>query len=139
MFAGVAGSSEGVKSLSSASSIDNPIPTADGRIRAFIPSLEQTSDTGISIPDNVTFVRTPTLTGEVEGPVSQVLIFIDGRPVDLVPVEKGVWKYTVPAEKALSAGSHTIRVRPQDGSGKIGSFSNLLRVTTASLKARPVR
>jgi hypothetical protein len=132
VLAGVAGSPEGVKSLSSASMVDNPIPTADGRIRAFLPSLEHASDTGTLNSDNVTFVRTPTLTGGVEGPVSQVLIFIDGRPVDLVPVEKGVWKYTVPAEKALSAGTHTIRVQPQDGSGKIGSFSNLLRVTTVT-------
>ena len=132
VFAGVAGSPEGVKSLSSASMLDNPIPAANGSIRALLPRLEQTSDTGPSNSDNVTFVRTPTLTGGVEGPVSQVLIFIDGRPVDLVPVEKGVWKYTVPAEKALSAGSHTIRVQPRDGSGKIGSFSNLLRVTTVT-------
>ena len=132
VLAGVAGSPEGVKNLSSASMLDNLIPAANGSIRALLPRLEQTSDTGPSNSDNVTFVRTPTLTGGVEGPVSQVLIFIDGRPVDLVPVEKGVWKYTVPAEKALSAGSHTIRVQPRDGSGKIGSFSNLLRVTTVT-------
>ena len=132
VLAGVAGSPEGVRSLSYASTVQNPMATANGLIRALLPRLVQPSDTGTSNSDNHTFDRTPTLTGEVDGPVSQVLIYSDGSPVDLVPVEKGVWKYTVLAEQALSAGSHTFRVQPQDGSGKMGSFSNLLRVTTVT-------
>lgn len=44
----------------------------DTGMRAFLPDLEESSDTGESRVDNITSDRTPALAGRVQGPVSQV-------------------------------------------------------------------
>jgi hypothetical protein len=133
VWASVAGSPEANRSLSSPSLVHNPVLATNGFLRASLPNLVHTSDTGASNSDNVTFARTPDLTGSVDGSVSQVQLYIDGRVADLVPVVSGVWNYKVPAQKALGAGIHTFRVQPLDSSGgKAGLFSHLLRVTTVT-------
>ena len=43
---------------------------------AAAPDLTDASDTGASAADNLTYDRTPTLTGSVRGPVSQVRLVI---------------------------------------------------------------
>ena len=130
MLTGVAGSPEASKSLASSVMVHYPILTTNGHLRASLPNLVHTSDTGASSSDNVGFVRTPELTGSVDGSASQVQLYIDGKPGDLVPVVKGVWNYKVPGEKAFGPGIHTVRVQPLDESGNAGLFSNVLTVTT---------
>ena len=113
----------------------------DAGMMAALPDLVEASDTGASGVDNVTSDRTPTLTGSVRGAASQVRLRIDGAPVAVVPVIDGAWTYTVPAEKALAAGMHTIRVRPLDASGKPGALSKSLdvRIVTKSPAASTIR
>lgn len=101
----------------------------DAGIRALLPDLVEASDTGASFVDNFTSDRTPTLTGSVRGPASQVRLMIDGKPAAVIPVEHGTWNYTVPAEAALAAGNHRFAVLPLDASGKAGKLSKPLSVT----------
>jgi hypothetical protein len=109
-----------------------PRTMLDAGMRALLPDLVAESDTGASSVDNRTFDRTPELTGSVRGPVSQVRLRIDGVRVATLPVTNGKWTYTVPAEKALDAGTHTIAVRPLDASGKAGKLSKSLDVKIAT-------
>ena len=113
----------------------------DVGMMAALPDLVEASDTGASGVDNVTSDRTPTLTGSVRGAASQVRLRIDGAPVAVVPVIDGAWTYTVPAEKALDAGTHTFAVRPLDASGKPGALSKSLdvRIVTKSPAASTIR
>lgn len=101
----------------------------DTGMRALLPDLVASSDTGFSQSDNLTADRTPTLTGSVRGAVSQVRLFIDGQRGNLLPVVNGAWTHTVPAEEALAAGKHTIAVRPFSPSGRGGPLSKPLTVT----------
>ena len=98
------------------------------------PGLASSSDTGSSAIDGVTYDRTPTLRGSVLGAASHVRISINGQPGEPIPVENGVWTYTVPAEAPLTAGVHTITVTPVDASEKAGELSSPLFVT---LQATP--
>jgi len=98
------------------------------------PGLADSSDTGSSATDGVTYDRTPTLRGSVLGAASYVRISINGQLGELVSVENGMWTYTVPAEAPLSAGVHTIAVTPVDASEKAGELSSPLFVT---LQATP--
>ena len=82
----------------------------------------------------MTYDRTPTLRGSVLGAASHVRISINGQPGEPIPVENGVWTYTVPAEAPLTAGVHTIAVTPVDASEKAGELSSPLFVT---LQATP--
>jgi hypothetical protein len=118
-----------------------PRTMLDAGMRAFLPDLVAESDTGASSVDNKTHDRTPELTGSVRGPASQVRLRIDGVRVAVAPVIDGKWTYTVPAEQALDAGTHTIAVRPLDGSGKAGKLSKPLDVTivTQSPAASTIR
>ena len=109
-----------------------PRTMLDAGMRAFLPDLVEASDTGPSNVDDVTHDRTPTLTGSVRGGVSQVRLFINGQPGDLLPVTNGSWTHTVPAEAALAAGRHRIAVRPLDASNRVGKLSRPLNVTIAS-------
>jgi hypothetical protein len=109
-----------------------PRTMLDAGMRALLPDLVAESDTGASSVDNRTYDRTPELTGSVRGPVSQVRLRIDGVRVAVLPVIDGKWTYTVPAEKALDAGKHTIAVRPLDASGKAGKLSKSLDVKIAT-------
>ena len=93
------------------------------------PGLASSSDTGSSAIDGVTYDRTPTLRGSVLGAASHVRISINGQPGEPIPVENGVWTYTVPAEAPLTAGVHTIAVTPVDASEKAGELSSPLFVT----------
>ena len=113
----------------------------DAGMLAGLPDLLDSSDTGASSVDNVTSDRTPTLSGSVSGPASQVWLRIDGRRVALLPVTDGAWTYTVPAEQALSAGAHGIAVRPFDASGRFGKLSTPLDLTivTTSPTAPTIR
>ena len=101
----------------------------DAGIRALLPDLVEASDTGASFVDNITSDRTPTLTGSVRGPASQVRLMIDGESAAVLPVAQGTWNYTVPAEAALAAGNHRFAVLPLDASGKTGKLSKPLSVT----------
>jgi len=101
----------------------------DAGMRAMLPDLVAESDTGASNSDNVTFDRTPELTGSVRGAVSQVRLFINGQRGDLVPVTNGRWTHELPATEALSAGRYTIAVRPVHASGRVGPLSRPLTVT----------
>jgi hypothetical protein len=98
------------------------------------PGLADSSDTGSSAIDGVTYDRTPTLRGSVLGAASHVRISINGQLGELVPVENGEWVYTVPAEAPLTAGVHTIAVTPVDASEKAGELSSPLFIT---LQATP--
>jgi hypothetical protein len=113
----------------------------DAGMRAFLPDLVAESDTGASSVDNRTFDRTPELTGSVQGSASQVRLRIDGVRVAVLPVVNGKWTYTVPAEKALDAGTHTIAVRPLDASGTAGKLSKPLdvKIVTQSPAAPTIR
>ena len=113
----------------------------DAGMMAALPDLVEASDTGASSVDNVTFDRTPSLSGSVRGAASQVRLLIDGQRVALLPVTNGTWSHTVPAEQALAAGMHTIRVRPLDASGKPGALSKPLdfRIVTKSPAASSIR
>lgn len=118
-----------------------PRTMLDAGMRAFLPDLVAESDTGASSVDNWTFDRTPELTGSVQGSASQVRLRIDGVRVAVAPVIDGKWTYTVPAEQALEAGTHTIAVRPLDGSGKAGKLSKPLgvKIVTQSPAASTIR
>ncbi|MFM1997404.1 MAG: hypothetical protein RLZZ111_1791, partial [Planctomycetota bacterium] len=105
----------------------------DAGMRALLPDLVDASDTGSSASDNVTFDRTPTLSGSVRGAASQVRLFIDGQRVAQLPVTNGMWTHTVPAEQALAAGSHRIAVRPLDASGRAGKLSASLDIKIATV------
>ena len=113
----------------------------DAGMMAALPDLVEASDTGASSVDNVTFDRTPSLSGSVRGAASQVQLLIDGQRVALLPVTNGTWSHTVPAEQALAAGMHTIRVRPLDASGKPGALSRPLavRIVTTSPTVPTIR
>ncbi len=117
-----------------------PRTMLDAGMRAFLPDLVESSDTGFSSTDNITSDRTPTLAGRVQGQASEVRLFIDGKSAAVVPVEGGAWNYTVPAEAALAAGRHTVTVRPVAASGKEGPISKPLpiQVETASPTAPTV-
>lgn len=104
----------------------------DAGMRALLPDLVAESDTGASNSDNVTFDRTPELTGSVRGAVSQVRLFIDGRRGDLLPVTNGTWTHEVPATAALTPGRHTFAVRPVHTSGRVGPLSLPLNVTVVT-------
>ena len=106
-----------------------PRTMLDGGMRAFIPDLVPSSDTGASDHDEMTYDRTPELTGNVRGPASQVRLLIDGKSVAVLPVTNGTWKHTVPAEAALPGGKHRIAARPLDAQGKGGKLSKPLDVT----------
>jgi CheY-like chemotaxis protein len=80
-----------------------PRTMLDAGMRAFLPDLADESDTGSSTVDNLTYDRTPILSGSVQGAASQVRVRIDGVRVATVPVTNGKWTYTVPAEQALDA------------------------------------
>jgi len=118
-----------------------PRTMLDAGMRAFLPDLVAKSDTGASSVDNRTFDRTPELTGSVQGSASQVRLRIDGVRVAVLPVVNGKWTYTVRAEKALEAGTHTIAVRPLDASGKAGKLSKPLdvEIVTQSPTASTIR
>ena len=103
-----------------------PRTMLDAGMLAKLPDLVDSSDTGASDHDDKTYDRTPTLSGKVRGAVSQVRLRIDGVPVAVVPVIDGAWTYTVPAEKALDAGTHTFAVRPLGASGGNGGNAGLL-------------
>ncbi len=104
----------------------------DAGMRAFRPDLVAESDTGASSEDNRTNDRTPELTGSVQGSASQVRLRIDGVRVATLPVTNGKWTYTVPAEDALEAGTHTIAVRPVAAPGHVGPLSRELAVTVGT-------
>jgi hypothetical protein len=118
-----------------------PRTMLDAGMRAFLPDLADESDTGSSTVDNLTYNRTPELTGSVRGPVSQVRVRIDGVRVATLPVTNGKWTYTVPAEEALPAGNHQIAVRPLDAAGKAGKLSEPLdvKIVTQSPAASTIR
>jgi hypothetical protein len=56
---------------------------------------------------------------------------------DKVPVNNGRWTYTLPAVKALDAGTHTIAVRPLDAQGKAGKLSKSLEVKIVTQPPSP--
>ena len=101
----------------------------DAGMRARLPDLVAASDTGASDSDNITYDRTPSLTGSVKGDVSQVRLLVDGKRTAVLPVVNGTWTHTVPAEAALAGGKHTIAVRPVAASGKAGTLSKPLDIT----------
>jgi hypothetical protein len=101
----------------------------DASMLAKLPDLVAFSDTGESSVDNLTYDRTPSLSGSVRGAASQIRLLIDGRRVALLPVTNRTWTYTVPVEEALAAGKHRIVVQPIDASGKAGKRSKPLGVT----------
>lgn len=101
----------------------------DAGMRTLLPDLVAASDTGTSTVDNVTFDRTPLLTGSVRGPATQVRLFINGRRGDLLPVTNGTWTHEVPATEALAAGRNSFAVRPVHPSGRVGQLSRPLNVT----------
>jgi hypothetical protein len=106
----------------------------DAGMQAAIPDLADESDTGSSNVDNLTSDRTPTLSGSVQGGATEVRLRIDGKRVAVLPVINGKWTYTVPAEKALDAGAHTIAVRPVAAPGKIGALSKELAVSVGTTR-----
>lgn len=101
------------------------------------PGLASSSDTGSSAVDGVTNDRTPTFLGSVLGAASHVRISINGQLGELVPVENGMWTYTVPAEAPLSAGIHTITVTPVDALKKAGERSLPLFITLQTTPPAP--
>jgi len=109
----------------------------DAGMRAGLPDLVGSSDTGPSDTDNVTFDRTPAVSGSVRGAAAHVRLLIDGQPADLVPVVNGKWTHAVPAEAALAPGKHTFAVRPILASGKVGTTSRPLNVTIAATPPTP--
>ena len=109
-----------------------PRTMLDASMRAFLADLVTESDTGTSTVDNLTYDRTPTLSGSVRGGASEVRLRIDGVPVATLPVTNSKWTYTVPAEAALAGGLHTINVRPIAASGKAGPLSKTLAVTVVT-------
>ena len=113
----------------------------DAGMQAAIPDLADESDTGSSTVDNLTYDRTPILSGSVQGAASQVRVRIDGVRVATLPVTNGKWTYTVPAEEALPAGNHQIAVRPLDAAGKAGKLSKPLdvKIVTQSPAASTIR
>jgi len=115
-----------------------PRTMLDAGMRAGIADLADESDTGTSMVDNLTYDRTPTFSGRVQGGVSQVRLRIDGVRVNTLPVTNGQWTYTVPAESALAAGKHKINVRPVAASGKFGrSFGALSKELTFTVVTKP--
>ena len=104
---------------------------------AKLPDLVDSSDTGASDHDNKTYDRTPELTGKVQGAASQVRLLIDGKSVAVLPVTNGTWTHTVPAGKALDAGTHKIAVRPLDAQGKAGKLSKSLEVKIVTQPPSP--
>ena len=98
---------------------------------ANLPDLADASDTGSSTVDNMTYDRTPTFSGSVQGAASQVRLRIDGVRVAVVPVIDFKWNYTVPAEDALVAGLHKIVVLPA-AAGRVGSLSGELAVNVVT-------
>ena len=78
-----------------------PRTMLDAGMRAFLPDLVAESDTGASTVDNLTYDRTPTLSGSVQGGASEVRLQIDGVRVAQCRVVNGTWTHTVSAEEAF--------------------------------------
>lgn len=105
----------------------------DAGMVAKLADLVDSSDTGSSHADNVTYDTTPALAGGVRGAATQVQLFINGRSLgDPVQVVNGSWTYTVAPEAALAAGKHAITVRPINASGTLGKPSKPLVVTVVT-------
>ena len=111
----------------------------DAGLTALLPDLIASSDTGSSDTDRLTSDRTPILSGTVEGPVTMVRLFTNGKPGGLLPVTDGTWTYTVPAEAALSHGAHTFSVRPLQAPGIRGKNSPPLTVRVVTRPAAAPR
>ncbi len=106
-----------------------PRTLLDAGMVARLADLIDSSDTGSSKADNITYDTTPSLAGGVLGPASKVQLYIDGSPFgDPLNVANGRWAYTVAPEAALAAGKHTVAVRPINSSGEFGKLSKPLMV-----------
>jgi len=109
----------------------------DAGMAARLADLVDSSDTGSSNKDNLTYDTTPALAGGVRGAATQVQLFINGKPHgDPLPVADGTWTYTVAPEAALAKGKHAITVRPINASGAVGKLSKPLVVTVATTPPR---
>ncbi|QRN96324.1 adhesin [Archangium violaceum] len=77
-------------------------------------------------PANGTTVstHTPKLEGTAE-PGSTVTVYVDGKVVGQVKAnDSGAWSVTVPADKALDDGQHTVRAQATDAAGNPSVESN---------------
>ena len=109
----------------------------DAGMAARLADLVDSSDTGSSNRDNLTYDTTPALAGGVRGAATQVQLFINGKPHgEPLPVADGTWTYTVAPEAALAKGKHAITVRPINASGAVGKLSKPLVVTVATTPPR---
>ena len=106
-----------------------PRTLLDAGMVARLADLIDSSDTGSSKADNITYDTTPSLAGGVLGPARKVQLYIDGSPFgEPLNVANGRWAYTVAPEAALAAGKHTVAVRPINSSGEFGKLSKPLMV-----------
>lgn len=119
-----------------------PRTLLDAGMVARLADLIDSSDTGSSKADNITYDTTPSLAGGVSGAATKVQLFINGTPYgDPLNVANGRWAYTVAPEAALAAGKHTVAVRPINSSGEVGKLSKplVLKIVTTPPPAPTLR
>lgn len=91
------------------------------------PDLLATSDLGTSSTDNLTALRTPTISGDGAVANALVNILVGGTTVGSVTAGAlGAWTYTITA--TLSAGTQAITARTEDVAGNEGPASTALNI-----------
>lgn len=95
------------------------------------------SDTGRSNKDNRTSVQTPTFAGSAErnSTVEIYATLLGGEAVLLGTAtadRRGIWRFTVPAEKSLAEGAYTITAVASDLAGNRSAISAALAIEIGS-------
>lgn len=133
-----------VRTLNAAGKRSRPSPalaiTIDGVAPALPvrPDLEASSDSGVSDSDNLTSVRTPTVSGSAEAG-SQVELSSDGVLVgSTTAAGDGRWSITLPEAAALADGPHGLTARSIDRAGNRSPSSPELTITVQSDQPPPV-
>ncbi len=109
--------------------IDTATPAAPSK-----PDLGSTSDTGASATDNVTRLKTPTLTGTAEA--NATVTIRDGATVlgTATANGSGDWKFTT---ANLGDGVHSFTATATDTAGNVSAASSALSVTIDTAVSAP--
>ncbi|WP_257457482.1 adventurous gliding motility protein AgmC [Archangium lipolyticum] len=98
----------------------------ESALRTFYVDSTAPAAPEVLTPANGTTVgtHTPELEGKAE-PGSTVTVYVDGKEVGQVKANaSGEWSVTVPADKALDDGQHTVKAQATDAVGNPGPESN---------------
>jgi large repetitive protein len=105
--------------------LDEEIPAAPAK-----PDLADDSDSGDSKTDDLTNVTTPIFTGTAEAGATVEIFADDSASLGTADTDQGGnWSFTVPDDKALSDGTHSITAKATDKAGNASPASDALSIT----------